>query len=216
MATATETVKPPVAAPPDTGLPEGVPYRLSAADYFRMVELDIIPRERRVGLWEGQLYEKMGKNLPHSASTSLMVMVLLRALPEGWCLWLESPTLVDNNTAPLPDGAVVRGSPRDYVRRGSNPTAADIGLVIEVADSSLRKNLTRSLEVDARAGLPVYWVVNLVAGRVEVYSQPRVEGDAARYTVSETFEPGKNVPLVLDGREVACIPARDLLPEEAR
>jgi Uma2 family endonuclease len=214
MATATETLPPPETEAPPNGLPEGVPYRLSAADFFRMVELDIIPRERRVGLWEGQLYEKMGKNLPHSISTTLAATVLMRLLPADWCVWIESPVLVNDETAPLPDLTVVRGPVRDYLRRGSNPAVADIGLVLEVADTSLRKNLTRSLRTYARAGIPVYWVVNLVANRVEVYSQPIIEGDAARYASAEVFEPGKEVPLVLGGREVARIPARDLLPVE--
>ena len=44
-----------------TGLPEGVPYRLSAVDYFRMVDADIIPSDRPVGPWKGLLYEKMPK-----------------------------------------------------------------------------------------------------------------------------------------------------------
>ncbi len=47
--------------PAPSGLPEGEPYKLSADDYFRMVEADIIPPDRRVGLWEGRLYEKMAK-----------------------------------------------------------------------------------------------------------------------------------------------------------
>jgi Uma2 family endonuclease len=216
MATATEpeAAAPAQTAPTHAGPPEGIPYRLTAAEYFRMVEHDIIPPDRRVGLWEGQLYEKMAKKLPHSVSFGLVVSVLTRSLPEGWCLWPENPILVNDFTAPLPDATVVRGTLRDYLRRGSNPAAADIGLVVELADSSLKKDLTQSLQTYARAGLPVYWVVNLVQNRIEVYSQPRVEGETARYTVAETFEVGKDVPLVLDGREHARIPARDLLPAE--
>jgi Uma2 family endonuclease len=223
MATATETtVIPPATAlpeaapvPPEAGLPEGMPYRLTAADYFKMVDADIIPPHRRVGLWKGQLYEKMSKKLPHSGASSLVIMALARTLPEGWCIWPENPVLIDDFTAPLPDVSVVRGTANVYTSRASVPKADEIGLVVELADTSLRKDLTVSLPIYARAGLPVYWVVNLVARRVEVYSQPVVEGEAARYSVSETFEPGKDVPLVLDGHEVARVPARDLLPEEA-
>jgi Uma2 family endonuclease len=223
MATATETtVIPPASALPEaapvpagSGLPEGMSYRLTAADYFKMVDADIIPPHRRVGLWEGQLYEKMAKKLPHSTASSLLIMALMRAIPAGWFVWPENPILVDDFTAPLPDFTLVRGAPNDYCRRGSVPKADEIGLVVELAETSLRKNLTVSLPIYARAGLPVYWVVNLVARRVEVYSQPVVEGETARYSVTETFEPGKDVPLVLDGHEVARVPARDLLPEEA-
>jgi Uma2 family endonuclease len=210
MATATEAANPraPSASP---GLPEGVHYQLSADDYFRMVEADIIPRDRRVGLWAGQLYEKMAKKLPHAVAQSLGLVAVIRALPEGWFVWLENPFLVDDFTAPLPDLTVARGTADDYVRRGSWPKAGEIGLVVELADTSLRKNLTETLRTYARAGLPWYWVVNLVAQRVEVYSRPEVAG----YAASEAFEAGKDIPLMLDGREVARIPARDLLPEES-
>ncbi len=48
-----------------SSLPEGMPYRLSAEDYFRMVDAEIIPIERRVALWEGRLYGKRWrKNCP--------------------------------------------------------------------------------------------------------------------------------------------------------
>ena len=206
------------AVPPEplSGLPEGVPYRLSADDYFRMVDADIIPPERRVGLWEGYLYEKMGKNLPHAVGQNLLISALMRSLPVDWCFWSESPILVNQLSAPLPDLTIVRGNPKRYSKRGSVPTVDDIGLVIEVADTSLRKNLTTTLQVYARAGLPVYWVVNLVARRVEVYSSPQVdESGVARYTSIVMFEIDQDVPFVLDGCEIARVPAIDLIPEEA-
>jgi Uma2 family endonuclease len=216
MATATEpnAATPAQTAPTHSGLPEGIPYRLTAAEYLRMVEHEIIPTDRRIGLWEGQLYEKMAKRLPHPVASSEVAVALIRGLPGGWSIWPENPILLNEFTAPIPDMTVVRGVADDYIRRGSNPVPVDIGLVIELADSSLTRDLLQSLQTYARAGLPVYWVVNLVKNRIEVYSQPRVEGDTARDTVSETFEPGKDVPLILDGQEVARIPARDLLLAE--
>jgi hypothetical protein len=206
----------PAATPAATaGLPEGVPYRLSAADYFRMVDAEIIPHDRRVGLWEGRLYEKRAKNLPHAGAQNLVLAALMRVVPGDWCLWSESPILVDDFSATLPDLTIVRGTPNVYTRRGLVPKVGEIGLVVEVAESSLRKNLSETLQIYARAGLPLYWVLNLVARRVEVYSQPVVEGESARYASAESFEPGSDVPLVLDGHEVARIPVRDLLPDEA-
>ncbi len=197
------------------GHPSCVPYRLSADDYFRMVDADIIPSERRVWLWEGQLYEKMAKKLPHAVGQNMLFAALMKAWPEGWSPWSESPILVNDFSAPLPDFALVRGALRHYEARGSVPRADEVGLVVEVADSSLRKNLTKTLQTYALAGLPVYWVINLVAKRVEVYSQPGVvEGGLAGYASAQMFEIGQDVPLVLDGREVARIPAADLLPGE--
>lgn len=214
MATATITETQPAAdaAAAPAELPEGVPYRLTAAEYFRMVEGDVIPTDRRVGLWKGQLYEKMAKKMPHSVSSSKVNLALILALPEGWCLWPENPILVDDYSAPLPDFSMVRGSADNYFRRNSVPKLTEIGLVVEVADTSLKKNQTETLRTYAGAGLPCYWVVNLVARRVEVYSDPGVVDGVARYAASAFFEPGTAVPLVLDGREIARIPAGDLLP----
>ena len=214
MATATVT-ETPIATEAPAELPEGLPYRLSAADYFRMVDAEIIPEDRRVGLWKGQLYEKMAKKLRHGGAQSKIGTALWRALPKSWFLWLESPILVDDFSAPLPDLCVVRGEPDIYTRRKSSPRMIEIGLVFEVADTSLRKNLTETLQTYARAGLPCYWVVNLVAKRVEVYSGPEIVGEVARYATSEMLEVGKDIPLVLDGHEVARIPVHDLLPEES-
>jgi Uma2 family endonuclease len=110
----------------------------------------------------------------------------------------------------LPDLALVRGQADDY--RNQRPGPADVGLVIEVADTSLRKDLTRALEGYARAMIPVYWIINLVARRIEVYSRPVVREGVPVYESLVAYGPDDSVPLVLDGREVARIPARDILP----
>ncbi|MFO0949912.1 MAG: Uma2 family endonuclease [Isosphaeraceae bacterium] len=205
-----------VSTPTPTDVSFGVPYRLSSSDYFRMVEAGIIPPERRVGLWEGQLYEKMAKKIAHAGVQNLLITAFVRMLPAGWSVWVESPILVDDFSAPLPDLAVVRGDARDYMHRGTVPRAEEIGLVVEVSDSTLKKDLGETLRTYARAGLATYWVVNLVSRRVEVYSRPVTEGDSAGYQSCESFEPGVDVPVSLGGVEAARVAVRDLLPEESR
>jgi len=64
----------------------------------------------------------------------------------------------------------------------------------------------------ARAGIPVYWVVNLVDRRVEVHTEPSGPADEPSYAAVRSYAPGDDVPLVLDGAQVATIPAADLLP----
>lgn len=213
MATATLT-PPTISTAPDEGVPFGVPYRMTAEEFFKAVDAGVFPHERRIELWEGRLFEKMARKLPHVGGQSKVIVTLVRALPTGWDLWPEGPILVDDFSAPLPDVSVVRGAVDDYTQRRQCPKVGEIGLVVEVADSSLRKNLTKTMDIYARAGLPTYWVVNLVAKRVEVYSQPKVEDAVGSYETVELFEPGKQVPLRLDDREVALIPVNSLLPKE--
>jgi Uma2 family endonuclease len=196
------------------GLGEPSPFRLSAEAFFRGVELGVFPGEARVYLWNGVLYEKMAKKIAHAATNETARTALLAALPPGWSLWGENPILVDDFTAPLPDLAVVRGTARDYFTRGSVPRAGEIGVVIELSDATLRTDLTKSLAKYAGAGLLIYWAINLVAWRVEVYSSPVVENEVSAYSSRQTFEPGQEVPLVLDGIEVARVAVSALLPAE--
>ena len=213
MATATLT-DPTISNAPDQGMPFGVPYRMTAEEFFKAVDADVFPYERRIELWEGRLFEKMARELPHVGGQTNVIVALVRVLPDGWGLWVEGPILVDDFSAPLPDVAIIQGVANDYTSRQLCPKVGEIGLVVEVADTSLRKNLTKTMEIYARAGLPTYWVINLVAKRVEVYSRPRVEGSVGSYEDAELFEPGKQVPLRLDGKEIARIPVNDLLPKE--
>jgi Uma2 family endonuclease len=100
---------------------------------------------------------------------------LRSAFGAGWHARLQAPLALDDDSEPEPDVAVVAGEYRDYVS-GHPSTAA---LVVEVADSSL--GLDRRLKVGlyARAGLPEYWIVNLVEGVLEVHRGPRSEPETA-------------------------------------
>ncbi len=208
---ATVSLTPPAVT---AGPPAAIPYRISAAEFFRAIEADVFGRDRRIGLWEGWLYEKMAKKVPHAVASSKIVTALFTALPAGWCFWPENPILIDDFTAPLPDLTLVRGAADDYARGGRVPRAVDVGLVVELADSTLKENLTDTLRKYAGAVLPIYWVVNLVDRRVEVFHGPQFVEGVASYARAERFTPEQDVPLILDGREVARIPARDLLPAE--
>ena len=64
-------------------------------------------------------------------------------------------------SVPAPDLAVVRGLPHQY--RTQHPSAADAALFIEVADSSLDHDRNVKGLIYANAGVPIYWVVNVVA-----------------------------------------------------
>jgi Uma2 family endonuclease len=114
------------------------------------------------------------------------------------------------DSQPEPDFAVTRGDELTYLTR--QPTAADVGLVIEVADASLLRDQRDKTRIYARAGIPVYWIINLVDRRIEVYSQPSGPAAVPTYGAFQTYQPGDSVPLVLDGATTASVPVADLLP----
>jgi len=199
----------PAIAPPTTRLPPAVPtvpiYRLSVAQYQAIARHGILGPEDRVELINGWLVPKMTRIPPHTVATGLVNDALDAHRPAGWHVRGQEPvTLADS--VPEPDLALVRGSRRDYLN--AHPTAADVSLVVEVAESSLAFDRTTKRTLYAEAGIPAYWIVNLVDNVVEVHTAP-AGGD---YTAVQAFAPGDEVPLVLGGVEVARVPVAELLP----
>ena len=211
----TATLPPPTAAPkpgrivPATFWASPSIYRFSVEQYQRMTEAGILTKNDRVELLEGYVVYKMPRNPPHDGTIGVMDEVLRAAVPGGWYLRCQL-TVALAESQPEPDFAIARGSARVYLSR--HPAAADVGLVVEVADSTLDRDQAEKGRIYARAGAPVYWIINLVDRQVEVYTQPSGPADAPAYGSLVAYAPGDDVPLVLDGATVATIPAADLLP----
>ena len=130
-----------------------------------------------------------------------------RTVGAGWRVMAEAPVRLSEHSEPEPDIALARGSADDYSER--HPGPADVPLIVEVADSSLRED-RQLARVYGAAGVSVYWIVNLVDRCVEVYTGPRPDG----YDTCTVYRPGQSVPVVLDGVEVGRIPVDDILPRQ--
>jgi Uma2 family endonuclease len=198
----------PTATPVTYGLDASIP-RFSVARYQRMIETGILTPEDKVELLENYVVLKMPKNPPHEGTLDLVNSALPPCLPAGWFLRIQQ-TVVLSDSQPEPDASVVRGNARSYLTR--HPVPSDVGVVIEVADSSLLRDQRDKTRIYARGGIVCYWIVNLVDRRVEVYSQPSGPAPVPAYGSFQLFQPGDLVPLLLDGIAVASVPAAELLP----
>jgi Uma2 family endonuclease len=183
-------------------------HKWSVADYHRFIELGILTEDDRVELLEGNVVNKMPPNPPHSNTVSNVHEVLGANLPSGWRLRSENPiTLVDSE--PEPDFVFARGDRSTY--RTRHPGPDDIGLVVEVSDTSLAIDRAEKGRIYARSNLPIYWIINVVDRQVEVYSDPRPNDPVPSYATRTDYGSGDAVPLVLDGQLVAQLPVDDLL-----
>jgi Uma2 family endonuclease len=198
----------PTATPVTYGLDASFP-RFTVARYQRMIETGILTPEDKVELLENYMVLKTQRNPPHDGTIDLLKAALPARVPAGWLLRIQQ-TIVLSDSQPEPDFAIVRGTPRSYLTR--HPGPADIGVVIEVADASLLRDQRDKTRIYARAGLPHYWIVNLVNQRIEVYSQPSGPVPVPTYLPSQTYQPGDDLPLVLDGVTVGTVPVAELLP----
>ncbi len=183
--------------------------RFTVDEYHRLIAAEILTEDDAVELLEGWIVLKMSRNPPHDVCIELMGEALRSRLPAGWRLRTHCAITTDDSE-PEPDFAVVRGDPRS--RRARHPGWQELGLVVEVADSTLSRDRIDKARLYARAGIVLYWIVNLVERQVEVYSDPTGPDASPVYRRREDFKVGQAVPLILDGHEIARITVADLLP----
>jgi Uma2 family endonuclease len=207
MTGATEPITTAAVQHPD--IPDVPIYRLTVAQYHAMARVGILDEDAPVELLEGWLVPKMTKHRPHTLATLLLRRCLERLLPDGWYADSQEP-ITAPDSEPEPDLFVVRGDPRDYPDRQPGPP--DVTLVIEIAERSLRTDRGPKKRTYARAGIPVYWIVNLKARRIEVYTEPERAGKRPDYRSKHEYGHEDELPVVLDGNEIGRLPIRELLP----
>ena len=149
---------------------------LTADEAMRMVELGIIGADERVELLHGALTRMSPQHPPHAVVTQRLTAWLAPLMVAGTHdVRVQLPlTVPDRTSLPEPDIAVVE---RDEAHAVAHPLGAL--LVVEVADSSLRIDMTIKPPLYAAAGVPELWVVDVAARRVTVLSEPD-DGDYAR------------------------------------
>jgi Uma2 family endonuclease len=198
-----------VAAPPPASTPstygrDASIAKFSVRRYQEMIRQGILDANDHVELLEGYVVQKMARNPKHDAVINQINYLLIRKLPPSWNVRSQS-ALVFRDSQPEPDFSIVRGQPKEY--SVFHPKSSDAALVLEVADSSLDRDRHDKARIYASAGIPVYWIVNLVDQRIEVYSSPI----GTEYTRTEHFATGQSVPLTLDGETVASLPVSDII-----
>jgi Uma2 family endonuclease len=206
------------ARPVTYGLDASYP-RFSVARYLRMVRDGNIDDDDKVELLEGYLVLKMSRNPPHDfdsrsaashgSSLQKLQRCVSRVLPAGWDL-RQQLALQLLDSVPEPDLAVVRADSDDYETR--HPLASEAGLVVEVAETSLPRDTQDKVRIYARAGIVIYWVIDLVNRQVLVYENPSGAVEIPVYGQTQTYHPGDQVPFVLDGISIAAFAVNDLLP----
>ncbi len=171
-----------------------------------MGESGILTEEDHVELLEGWVVEKMIHRPPHDAVVELAETAIRSLIPPGWRIRIQS-AITTEDSEPEPDLAIVSGSIRDHLNH--HPKPHEIGLVIEVADSSLARDRAKA-RLYARAGIAIYWIINLTDSRLEVFLEP--DRPSASYQAQKNYISSDSVPLIISGLEVGRIPVSDMLP----
>lgn len=201
MSLTTQSLTPPVSFAPH-------PMRWTVAEFHRVYN-DPVFEGRRFMLIEGEVLEMPIPNPPHSVSRGLAEESLRRVFASGYWIRSQIPLVLGQSSDPMPDMAVVRGSPRYYA--GEHPKTAE--LIVEVADSSLAYDTHEKASLYAAAGIADYWVIDLPHRQLIVHRTPVADTGSpfdAKYASVTKFDAAAGVdPLAAAS---SSIKVGDLLP----
>ena len=121
-----------------------VRHKLTVHEYHRMADAGIFAADQRTELIDGDLIDMAPIGQGHAALVGGLAEALFLASADPAIVWPQNPIRLDDSNEPQPDLALLRRRP-DFYATGERPGPADILLLIEVADTSLRFDRTVKL-----------------------------------------------------------------------
>jgi Uma2 family endonuclease len=185
--------------------PEEV-VRISVDRYEQMIGSGVLGEDDPIELLNGVMVWKMPKDPMHSTVSRRCARMIERLLPVGWHVRKEEPVRIPDYDEPEPGIAVVRGEDDLYEKR--HPGPGDVALIIEVAESSLLRDWGEKRAIYARAGIPGYWIINLIDRQLESHSRPT----GGAYPPPTVLGLADSVELIIEGHVAGRIAVADVLP----
>lgn len=154
--------------------------RYTLDDYYKLTELGVLDRFGRTELIDGEIIRLNALHLPHAVLQKRFYFALeasVAALGSSLEMLGELTAELSPFDGPQPDMTILdwaivgdrnKGAPLDAIR-----------LVVEVADSSYRRDLGKKRKLYGSSGIPEYWVVVLPKHTVERFAEPS-NGDYLR------------------------------------
>jgi Uma2 family endonuclease len=169
-------------------------WYFNVGDYYRMAEAGLFSENDRVELIEGEVIKMSPIGSRHAGCVDRLNSILGRKLGHAAIIRVQGPIRLNDFSEPEPDIALLR--PRDDFYSKSHPTAADVLLVIEVAETSVEYDRSVKMPLYAQAGIPEAWLVNLPKDIIEMYTQPK----DGKYQKVQRLKRGKSLasPTITD------------------
>ena len=179
------------------------PVRFTLDEVFLMVELGALDPDERVELIDGELLDMSPQNAPHMEAKRILLRMLHRDLSDDIAIHVEGTLSLARGVSPMPDIFLHSVNTRVDEVRGP-----DVLLLIEVADSSLLRDLNLKASLYARHGVTDYWVVDAYGRRIFVHRQPGPDGYGE---ITQVDRDGEVVPLAFPDLTVrlADLPTAD-------
>jgi Uma2 family endonuclease len=152
-------------------------HTFTTADYDRMIAAGIFGEDDRLELIEGEIVEMSPISSRHAACAKRLNSLLGHSLGDAATIGIQDPVHIGERSEPQPDISVLRPSPNFYA--SAHPTADDIFLLIEVAESSVGIDRRVKVPLYGRHTVLEFWLVDVDDSLVTVYREPTPNGYAS-------------------------------------
>ena len=167
-------------------------HRLTVHDYHRMADAGIFGEDDRIELIGGDLIDMAPIGSGHAAVVNRLNEAFVLACAGRAIVAIQNPVRLDDLSEPQPDVSILRRR-ADFYGAGGHPGPADVLLLVEVVDSSLRFDKSVKLPLYARAGIAEVWIVDLQARALDAHREPADGG----YRERTTHHAGGSLSLLL-------------------
>jgi len=135
-----------------------------------MTEAGVFLAETRLELMDGEIVEMAPIGSRHAAVVNTLMGLMVRLVGDRAIVSVQNPVIVGTQSVPQPDLVVLK--PRRDRYFGAHPTVADVLLIVEVSDTSLRFDHDRKMPLYGRAGIAEAWLVDLEKRTLHRFNAP--------------------------------------------
>ncbi len=140
-----------------------------------MGEAGILPEDNRLELIAGDIVVREPIGAYHAGTVARLNRVWTSRLGDRAIVSIQNPVQFPTEESELqPDVMLLR--PREDFYTTGHPQAADVLLLIEVADTTLRLDRRVKIPLYARVGVREVWLIDLTTARLEVHREPLGNG----------------------------------------
>ena len=158
--------------------------KFTVDEYHDFIEKGVFKPEERIELWEGEFIEMSPIGKRHAGIVAGLTAYLNHLFFNKFVVWSQNPIILGDFSEPQPDVCVLEK--RDDFYRSVSATAADVLLAMEVSDSTVKYDRDVKFPRYAENGIRESWLIDLENDRVEIHTQPTVNG----YKLIKILHPG--------------------------
>jgi Uma2 family endonuclease len=167
-------------------MPQPIPLRFKVDDYYKMIELGILKDYEKAEIIEGELIKKITVGDRHASTVNILNRIFSRSMSDEVLVSVQNPIRLSDYSEPEPD--LVLADLRKFDGR-RHPRPAEIILIVEVSDSTLKYDRDTKLSLYAEAEIYEVWIVNLQNDIIEVHQNP----SNGIYQLAKIFKRGEKI-----------------------